>query len=186
MSLRRASMRPHFDVRLSGDGRSLFAALKSRLSAPDAPFVGVVLSTHAYLRVPRHERSLLSPNLNLELVKEVEGTVLRARFTPHPSVWMGFMAVFFTLGLIGVGGLMYGFAQMTVDETPWSMLAAPVCLGLIAFVYGAAFVAQGLVQEEMYAMRAWVEDLAGGSVATWERSGGRDELENSALEVNLP
>jgi hypothetical protein len=186
MSLRRASIRPHFDVRLSNDGRSLFAALKSRLAVADAPFVGSVLSTHAYLRIPRAERSLLSPNLNLELVEEAEGMVLRARFTPHPSVWMGFMAVFFTLGLIGVGGLMYGFAQMTVDETPWSMLAAPVCLGLIGFVYGAAFVAQGLVQEEMYAMRAWVEDLAAGLVAGSRRSGDRSQFEMGDVAVDRP
>lgn len=183
MSLRRASIRPHFDVRLPDDGRSLFAALKSRLAVADAPFVGSVLSSHAYLRIPRRERSLLSPNLNLELVTEPDGVVLRARFTPHPSVWMGFMAVFFTLGLTGVGGLMYGFAQMTVDETPWSMLAAPVCLGLIAFVYGAAFVAQGLVQEEMYAMRAWVEDLATGLGASARRSGDRRQVERGDVEV---
>ena len=32
----------------------------------------------------------------------------------------------------GVAGLMYGFAQMTVDQTPWAMLAAPVALALTA------------------------------------------------------
>jgi hypothetical protein len=75
---------------------------------------------------------------------------------------MGFIAIFFILGMIGLGGLMYGLAQLTLTEreTPWAMLAAPVCAGLIAFVYGAAFVAQGLVQDEMYSMRAWVEELA--------------------------
>jgi hypothetical protein len=73
---------------------------------------------------------------------------------------MGFVAVFFTLGMIGLGGLMYGLAQLTVDETPWALAAAPICLGLIAFVYGAAFIGQGLVQDEMYSMRAWVEGLA--------------------------
>ena len=158
--LRRARIRPHFDVPSRGDGGAVFNALEERLSDSTAPFIGAVRRPHAYLRMPRDERSLLSPNLNLEQVEEGGKVFLRGRFTPHPSVWMGFMAAFFALALIGLGGLMYGFAQMTTDETPWAMAVAPVCFGLIAFVYGAAFVAQGLVQEEMYAMRAWVEALA--------------------------
>ncbi len=153
-------MRPHFEIALPDDGRAILGTVKEELTRPDSPFIGKVLATHAYLRLPRDKRSLLSPNLDLQLLEEGGEVTLRGRFTPHPSVWMGFMAVFFTLGLIGLAGLMYGLAQLTVQETPWAMAAAPICLGLIAFVYGAAFVGQGLVQEEMYAMRAWVERLA--------------------------
>ena len=156
---RRASMRPHFQIPLQDDGSAVFARLRDSLASSDAPFIGDVLDTHAYLRILRERRSLLSPNLNLQLVEADGGVALKGRFTPHPSVWMGFMAVFFTLGMIGLGGLMYGFAQLTVDETPWVMLAAPISLALIGFVYGAAFIGQGLVQQEMYEMRAYVEEI---------------------------
>ena len=30
--------------------------------------------------------------------------------------------------LIGLGGLMYGFAQMMTHETPWAMAVAPLCV----------------------------------------------------------
>jgi hypothetical protein len=39
------------------------------------------------------------------------------------------------------------------------MLAAPVSLALIGFVYGAAFIGQGLTVDDMYAMRAFVDTL---------------------------
>jgi hypothetical protein len=158
--LRRASIRPHFDISLRDDGSAILAAIKAALASSEAPFVGDALTNDAYLRIPRDERSLLSPNLNLEVIEDGGETVLRGRFTPHPSVWMGFMAVFLVLTMIGLAGLMYGLAKLTVQESAWAMLAAPICAGLIAFVYGAAFVAQGLVQDEMYAMRAWLENLA--------------------------
>jgi hypothetical protein len=38
--------------------------------------------------------------------------------------------------------------------------AAPVSLALIAFIYGAAFIGQGLSNEEMYELRAFVENTA--------------------------
>ena len=103
---KRASIRPHFDIPLGGDGSAILTAIGKRLDSEDSPFIGGVLATHGYLRIPRDERSLLSPNLNLEILEENGEDTLRGRFTPHPSVWMGFMAVFLVLAMIGLGGLM--------------------------------------------------------------------------------
>lgn len=151
-------MRPHFKIPVTGVGPAVLARLNDLLAEPGAPFMGSVLTQHAYLRLPRDQRTMLSPNLDLELLTDAQGeTILRGRFTPHPSVWTGFVAVFATIGLLGLCGLMYGLAQLTVQETPWAMLAAPISLALIAFVYGAAFIGQGLSSDQMYALRAFVE-----------------------------
>jgi len=72
------------------------------------------------------------------------------------------MAVYGVLIMISLAGLVYGFAQLTVDETPWTMLAAPACLAPGAFVYGASLIGQGLTQDEMFALRVCVERLARG------------------------
>ena len=63
-------MRPHFEILLTDDGRAIFTALRQSLAVPDSGFMGDVLDTHAYLRIPRERRSLLSPNLNLQLIEE--------------------------------------------------------------------------------------------------------------------
>jgi hypothetical protein len=39
----------------------------------------------------------------------------------------------------------------------WMMWAAPASLALIGFIYGAAFIGQGLSNEEMYELRSFVE-----------------------------
>jgi hypothetical protein len=162
-------MRPHFEIPVSDDGPAVLAHLNDLLAEPDAPFMGQVLTQHAYLRLPYDQRTMLSPNLDLELLTDADGeTVLHGRFSPHPSVWTGFIAIFATLGMIGLGGLFYGLAQLTVQETPWAMLAAPISLALIAFVYGGAFIGQGLSTDQMYALRAFVEGV-GREVG--ERSG---------------
>ncbi len=151
-------MRPHFEMPVTDDGSAVFARLNDLLAEPKAPFMGHVLPQHAYLRLPRDQRTMLSPNLDLELLTDAHGeTILHGRFSPHPSVWTGFLALFATLGLLGLCGLMYGLAQLTVQETPWAMLAAPISVALIAFVYGAAFIGQGLSTDQMYALRAFVE-----------------------------
>lgn len=166
-----ARMRPNFKIPVTGHGRAVLARLNDLLAEPDAPFMGHVLTEHAYLRLPRDQRTMLSPNLDLELLTDAHGeTVLHGRFSPHPSVWTGFVAVFATMGLLGLCGLIYGLAQLTVQETPWAMLAAPISLALIAFVYGAAFIGQGLSSDQMYALRAFVERI-GQEVAEGSQSG---------------
>ena len=159
-------MRPVFRLELAADRADVLERLRHRLGQPDCGFEGQVVTGHAMIHLPPARRSLLSPVLNLRLAEEDGRTVLHGRFSPQPNVWTGFMAIYGVLGLIGLGGLMYGFAQMTVDQAPWSMLAAPVALALIGFVYGAAFIGQGLTVDDMYAMRAFVDALVADQVET--------------------
>ena len=153
-------MRPTFDVAVPGDGQAVLARLRECLDEPGCPFYGQVRSNHAFVRLPEDKSTLLSPHLNLDL-REVGGrTVLHGRFTPHPNVWTGFMAVFFTIGMLGLTGLVYGISQYMLDGPATWVWAAPVSLALIAFIYGAAFIGQGLSNEEMYELRAFVENTA--------------------------
>jgi len=149
-------MRPRFEVPLAADQADILDRVRRRLDVPDCPLAGQVLDGHALIRLPDARQSLLSPVLTLEVVTRDQQRVLIGRFSPQPNVWTGFMLVYGVLAMLGLIGLMYGFAQMTVDQAPWSMLAAPLALALISFVYGAAFIGQGLTADQMDELRAFV------------------------------
>jgi len=68
------------------------------------------------------------------------------------------MALFFVLGILGLCGLVYGLAQLMLDGPIWMMWSAPASAALIAFIYGAAFIGQGLSNDEMFELRAFVEN----------------------------
>ena len=156
----RPRMRPTFALDVQGDGQPVLERLKGLLDRDGDRITGQVVKGHACLRVARGQRSMLSPFLNLELniPEEGEGVVLKGRFSPHPNVWTGFMAVYIILILIAVGGAMFGWAQMTVDEYPWGFWFIPAAAALYAFVYGAAVIGQGLTADEMYELRALVDE----------------------------
>lgn len=150
-------LKPTFEVPVEGDGLAVLVRLQELLNRPDCEVTGSVLKRHAFVQIPRERRSMLSPYLNLHLATQDETTVLVGRFSPHPHVWTGFMAIYGFLGFIGCSGLIYGCAQLTVDQTPWSMLAAPGSLLAIAFVWGAAVIGQGLTADQMYLLRRAVD-----------------------------
>ena len=149
-------MRPTFEVPLAASGADVLARLNILLQS-DATIVGQVLQDHAVLQLPAARRTMLSPFLNLEIAERESGQVLKGRFSPHPNVWTGFMAVYVFIGMAGVVSSWYGLAQWTLGKTPWMLLALPASIALIAFVYGAAVIGQGLTANEMYELRALVD-----------------------------
>ena len=152
-------MRPQFEIPVGDRGPLVFDRLRQRLSAPDTEVFGQVRDNFAFLRFPEEKRSMLSPHLDLELREGEGGEVLHGRFSPRPNVWGGFMALFFVLGLLGLCGLFYGFAQMLLGGPIWYMWSAPISLALIAFIYGAAFIGRGLSTDEMYELRSFVDSI---------------------------
>jgi hypothetical protein len=78
---------------------------------------------------------------------------VRCLFTPRPSVWTGFAFVYAVLAAAGIAGGLYGLAQLALTRPPWGLALAPAALVLIAGVYGATFVGQGLAASQMYELR---------------------------------
>lgn len=155
----RPRMRPRFEVDLDVPGDAVLAELKRQLAAKGSMAAGAVLSRQAELRVAKDHAHLWSPNLTLELVRDEEpgAEQLRGRFGPDQSVWMLFMLIYSILGMVGILALMFGTSQYIVHQAPWALLAVPVCIALAAFVYGAAFIGQGLGAEQMYVLRSLVD-----------------------------
>jgi hypothetical protein len=154
----RPRMRPRFRLAVPGDGRNLMEQIDKQLNCEDCKYHGQVRGEHAFVTLPEGRQSLLSPHLTLELAAaEGDRRELRGRFSPRPNVWTGFMAVYGFIIMCGLTGLIYGWAQTTVDEYPWGFWAVPAAAALYAFVYGAAVIGQGLTADEMYELRAFVD-----------------------------
>ncbi len=129
----------------------------SQALAAETGVGGQALPGFVNLWPPDRERSFFSPYLSLEVQPQGEGTVATGRFGPHPAVWTGFVFVYSVLGLVGVLGLMAGWAQSIADEPPWMLLGAPGALGLALFIYGAEYIGKGMGSEQMHGIAHFVE-----------------------------
>lgn len=164
-------MKPKFVIPLEKKEEVVFECLARLLKSKRYLVDGQVLKKHAYVQLPREKRSFLSPYLNLSIRQENMGSVLVGRFSPHPHVWTGFMLVYSILAFIGIAGFVYGWAQSLIGESAVLMWGAPISIVVIAFVYGAALIGQGLTADEMYILRNVVDravencDKAAESVA---------------------
>ncbi|MGE0788308.1 MAG: hypothetical protein AB7S26_21725 [Sandaracinaceae bacterium] len=160
----RPRMRPVFVVP-HDDPVAVLKVLGDLITEGHPECTGVMFRRHAVLRMKDDVRHFWSPYLYVEAAVDeddelIEGPCLRGRFAPHPHVWTMFMAIYGVLALVAVMGLVYGASQWTLGWTPWALAIAPAALALIGFVYGAAFIGQGLGAAQMYALRSFLDRAA--------------------------
>ena len=161
----RPRMRPEFVLPLTDSAR-FWETFERTLEARAGNCLGMLFRQHAVLQMNEQAQHFWSPHLYLELRDADEheaddpvrgGPHLHGRFAPHPHVWTMFMALY---GLIILGGIacgVWGLSVWTLGEAPWILLGVPAAAGVFAFVYGAAFIGQGLGAEQMYEQRRLVD-----------------------------
>ncbi len=157
--MRRPRMRPTFRLPLSVDGESLLATIEENLRCEEHGICGVVIAPNADLRIPEGEQHFFSPVLALK-VADIDGQMtLLGRFAPHPHIWMLYMCVYGVLAMVATGGAMYGASQWILHQPPWALWFVPAAAVLMGFVYGAAFIGQGLGSEQMYELRTFLDHV---------------------------
>lgn len=169
-------MRPRFGVNVHCDAETVVAALREHVGQADPALEGTFGPAHCVLRISEARRYFWSPELDLTFEPRsseggdlLPGLRVRCLFTPRPSVWTGFAFVYAVLAAAGLAGGMYGLAQLALDRPPWALAMAPAALVLIAGVYGATFIGQGLAASQMYELRRYLD-------ACLERAEAKDRL----------
>jgi hypothetical protein len=156
---RRPQQRPRFAVELVCDVDDVMVALRGRMEGNLQGVAGTFSRRHGVLKIPKERRSFWSPELSLS-VEPCDAdmqTRVRCVIAPAPQIWTGFVFTYLTLFLIGLSGLIYGLAQLSLGHPPFALGVPLVAMGLSAFVYGAAFIGQGLGADEVYQLRAYLD-----------------------------
>ncbi len=153
-------MRPRFQLDVACETATLVATLHKRIGDTDPALEGFFDPGHCVLRIPPERRALWSPELDLtfEASEKGEGWVrVRCLFAPRPAVWTGFAFLYAAMTAFAVGGILWGFAQLTLEQAPWAFAAPGGSLVGMAILYAASFIGQGLAAAQMYQLRRYLD-----------------------------
>ncbi len=153
----RPRQRPRFDLEVDLPVEEVTARIKNGLSHDECPCEGSVSSQHAWIHLRQQDRHFWSPTLDLTVEPSDFGAKLHGRFAPHPSVWTLFVFIYAALGVASLIAFCWGLAQISLGSSPWGLLISVALLALIGFVYGAAFIGQGLGSDQMTHIRIFLD-----------------------------
>lgn len=165
-------MRPTFRAEADCTPDRMMAAIERRRRLDARDIEGDCSRRHANLRVPRSDRRIWTPCLDLT-IEPIEGTTdddsgdapasrertqVWGTFSPRPEIWTAFVFAIGTLVVLSIFATMFGVAQLALGRMP-TALAVPVGAVIVAMgLYLAALVGQGLSLTEMYRLRTFVDD----------------------------
>lgn len=154
-------LRPTFEIAASLSAGQVVDCIAANARAAKGSVVATVVRDRIELVPEPSMVHLWSPQLTLDLNETEDGTLVRARFAPHPHVWTMYLAIH-ALGALGtLGAGIFGLSQYLAAQSPWALWALPISPVLAALAWAFAFVGQGLGAEQMYALRRFVEESLG-------------------------
>ncbi len=152
-------LRPKFEIVCTRSQDEVVDLFREGLSRPDTTISGRIAGEYLQLTIPEDERHFWTPSMDIRVEEHDEGSLIRGRIGPQPTVWQMFTGLHLLVAFFGIGGMMYGISQGMTGESPWALWAIPAALIIHAFIAGAAFIGQGLGADETYQLRTFMDDV---------------------------
>ncbi len=149
-----AAMRPKFVIHSAMPPQAVLDHMDRFLASRDLPVEGRVLSRHMCMTVPREERHFWSPSLDVDVVAEEGGSLLRGYFGPQPNVWTMYLAMYAVLILVAGAAVLIAISQWILGMAPSVLLALPLCLVLAAILYLASLSGQRISASQIEQIRS--------------------------------
>jgi hypothetical protein len=151
-------IRPTFAIDVDLDPASVMDQLRMRL--PHCPrCTGMSVGRHAELFVPEKERRIWSPWLSVTAYEADRGSVVRGRFSPHPSIWTLYLFLAFGMAFALLVGLAWGYAQWATETAPWALASVPLVLAAAIALYAISLAGQKLSASQMVQLRTALGEL---------------------------
>lgn len=132
----------------------------SSQSEDDSPtgYHGRFRGDHAMISIDESKRHFWSPFMHVEIRSDETGQTVAGRFSPHPSIWTGFMFTFLAIACLMFFAAIFGVSQQLMGQSPWAYLFVPFGLVVICLLWFVSKAGQKLAHTEMEEMRSRIED----------------------------
>ena len=131
--------------------------IKQGLEECPDDFDGQFTRQHAMISIDESKRHFWSPWMHIEVRDGNPDRQIFGRFSPHPSIWTGFMFSYLSLVVLMFFSLMLGISQQMTGLAPWGYYLIPVLLLIAGVLWLVSKVGQGLARDEMQRMKESVE-----------------------------
>lgn len=147
------------------------ASLRERLDDNEQGVEGSFSRKNAVLCMRPGNRRFWSPCLDLTIdgveepsadapdVPKVDPRVkVWGTFSPRPEIWTAFVFAIGVLTILSVINVFFGIGQFMSGQSPWALLIPVGAILLAAAIYAAALIGQGLSGDDMYRLRAYLDE----------------------------
>ena len=150
-------MRPTFRLDSNVNPDVLMKRIQRALTDSPDEFVAQFANRQAMISIHPDKRHFWSPWLHLDVRIDEAGNYVAGRFSPHPSIWTGFMFSYLALGVLVFFCAMFGISQQLASQWPFAYFGVPLGGLIAAVLWLGAQAGQKLADAEMFRLKSLVE-----------------------------
>lgn len=154
----RAIVTPHSDHTPHSDRVAPHASDGHSSHDQGQNYRGQFTRNHAVISIDDSKRHFWSPWMHLEIRNTDAVRQISGRFSPHPSIWTGFIFSYLAIGVLVFFAMMFGVSQQLSSQSPWAYYLIPVGGLVAAILWFASKAGQKLAHDEMVQMKTELEE----------------------------
>lgn len=155
-------MRPRRDFVVERPHPAVIEAMRAAVvCAGECRCHGTMSGNHVELLIDAAERHFWSPWLSVDLLPDADGTRIKCRYGPHPSLWTGIASLYAVLAFALLAGVVFGGTQLLLGYDPTGLIAVPAALGLGAALYLGSQIGQRLGADQMQILDDFLDGVVG-------------------------
>jgi len=153
-------LKPRFKMEFDESQEEILQKFKDNIADKNCKYCSKQSDNHIFLDVPKSEEHFWSPQLQVEIVKNIEGkTIVKGILGPKPQVWSFFMFIHFVLALAFIVFFVLFYVKWSLDKDyafyKYILITIPVIWVIMYFVgqFGKKIAYKQMVELEMFLMK---------------------------------
>lgn len=98
-NLNKILLKPRFQIDVKQSKKVVLQKLASKLKHEDCKYLRKRSGDHFYIDIPKDEAHIWSPQLQIEILKNEDGSKLKGFFAPKPNIWTFFIFLHFIVAV---------------------------------------------------------------------------------------
>ena len=130
--INRVLLKPRFQLEFDESQEEILEKFKDKFATGNCAYCSKIVNHHIVIDVPEKEDHFWSPQLNIEVEKDEEGsTIVRGLFGPKPQVWTFFMFIHFAVAVAFMVFLVMAYTRWSLKQD--YMFPLIICIALPIF-----------------------------------------------------
>ena len=155
------SHRPRFDFLIPTNPEEAVECIRAAITNTKLPLRAVYFPSQCEIQVKDDVHHVWSPHMSVIFEVRADGTHVTGQVGPNMPVWSLFITAYGILGIVAAAGLMFGYFQWSIGQSPVGLFIGSLCLVLIAVVYAIGKVGERLAAPQTQMMHQFLRDSLG-------------------------
>jgi hypothetical protein len=142
-------LRPRFKRSVELNPLQITERIRDYINNPDTHIEASITGHHAVFTILSREQHYWSPQLNLEILEEGKGALVKGLYGPAANVWTLFIFLYTGIGIIAIIGLLYGLVQWSLNMSPMALWIFPAAVLVELILYLTARSGQKIAAKQI-------------------------------------